>query len=1205
VNGRSTVTRITLALWALLLGMPAGVIAQTFHQAPTVATGDVPRSVAAGDFNLDGKTDLAVANGLSDDVSVLLGDGAGGFAPAVNHPVVGPIALVSEDFNGDGLLDLAVARSFGKLSIWLGDGTGGFPTQTEVAIIEVPECIGTADFNNDGKVDLAVGLWDPVSSNYAVAILLGDGLGGFSTPVNHEVGYGANSIAAADFNEDLNVDLAVANLHSNTLSLLFGTGTGSFGPYSTVVVGPIWAGPASVTAADFNEDGWVDLASANSGTDDVRILSGNGAGGFSPPAAYPAGYTAWVIDTADFNGDLKLDLAVANRYADTVLLYAGDGAGGFHPMTAGYGVGRQPVSLVITDLNGDGAADVATANADEENDTPGDVSILLGDGAGGFPAAARSYRTGWGAVALAIGELNGDANPDLVAANPGTSDISVLLGAGKSMFQPTVNYLVYGNVHDVEICDFNNDGHPDLAAVIYGDAGVVAVLLNKGDGSFGSPTFFTAIQFPDSLAVTDFNEDGNKDLFVHTWGVGAVILLGNGHGGFAPGGFYGTGAGEGAAVAVGDFNADGNADVAVAKYSTSSVSIGLGNGSGGFASAVMYPAGPGPHAIAVGDLNGDGKEDLVVGNSIPSGSPPGLVTILLGNGTGAFGAPVSYLTGDMTASVAVGDFNGDGRQDVAAGNFSSHGVSILSGVGSGALLPAVNLIVGSEPHSLVVGDFDADGKSDLAVLHSPSPGDVWVLLNTTVFQKADLAVTKDDGTAVAIPGSPLSYTITVTNLGPDSVTSLKLKDAVPAALLGPVFTPSTGSYDPGTGLWTGLSLAAGQGVTLTLSGTVSPMATGTLVNTATVATEVGVLDPISANDSATDTDTVAPAANLVLTMTDSPDPVPAGGALTYALTVSNLGPLVATAVTLFDPLPAAVTFVSASPDCTASGATVTCPLGNLGPGASRVVSIHATANRYTMATNTASASANEVDPAAGNNVASAETQILVGSEGELTHGTVLWRNLAALPGPVAKEDLYRLGRQPRSSYEVVVDSASGDVSGGSGALLQRVAADLTTVLQDSAPVAVGFGRSLRFENASAETIVDEAIRVRSAGCTTDCGPDDVYRIRAYETTYAIARFNNTGGQVTVLVIQNHGDEAVAGNIWFWGTTGTLLTSQSVALEAKATLVLNTTTVPGLAGASGSITVSSDGAYGALGGKAVALDPSSGFSSDTPMVARTE
>jgi len=1188
----------------LLLALPSPLLGQSFRQAPTFSTGNLPDSIAAGDFNLDGNADLAIANGLSDDVSILMGDGAGGLAPAANHYAPGPVAVASEDFNGDDLSDLAVAGSSGTVSIWLGDGAGAFPAQTGVPIGGNPESMRTADFNNDGAVDLGVGLWDPVSSEYAVAILLGDGLGGFATPVNHQVGYGASSIAVADFDGDGNVDLAVTNLHSNTVSLLFGTGAGGFGPYATVTVGPVWAGPASVAAGDFNGDGWVDLATANSGSDDISVLRGNGAGGFLPPLKFVAGFGPSFIDVADVNGDAKLDLVVANR-ADTVSILLGDGAGGFDRTTADPAVGRRPVSLVITNLNGDAAADIAVVNGGDTDDTAADVSVLVGDGSGGFPAAAPALRLGDGPLGLAIGDFNADGRPDLAAANQGSADISVLLGAEGGGFGPTASVGVSGSTPDVAVGDFNGDGEEDLAAPKR-FAGTVAVLLGNGQGGFGPPVEFAVGLFPLAAAVADFNEDTKADLAVVKSGGGVSILLGDGRGGFSTAGTYTSGI-EPVAITVGDFNGDGKKDLAVADFGSDSVAILLGNGAGGFASPKSYAAGDLPHSAAVGDFNRDGKQDLVVANDNASSAAVPGATILLGDGSGGFGPPASHPAGDGSVSAEVGDFNGDGRQDVVVANAFSHELSILSGDGAGGFLPAVNLSVGFAPASVAVGDFDGDGKDDIAVAHNHPVGDVWVLLNTTVFQKADLAVAQDDGTTVAVPGSPLTYTITVTNHGPDAVSALQLKDTVPAALLAPVFTPVVGSYNPDSGAWTGLSLPAGHSVTLMLSGTVDPMAMGMLVNTATVATMVGVLDPNAGNDSATDTDTLAPAANLALAMTDSPDPVAAGGALTYILTATNLGTAQATGVTLTDDLDPAVDFVSVSPGppaCTVSAGTVTCALGTLDMGASTTVTIHATANRYTMATNTATVMANEGDPVAGNNIATASTLILFGSTGELTHGSLLWEDLAASPGPLAREGFFRLVREPRSSYEVIVDAASGDISGASGVLLQRVGADLATVLQDSEAVGVGFGRSLRVENASDQTIEDEAVRVGSAGCTVECGPDDVYRIRAYETTYTIPRFNNAGGQVTVLVLHNRGSDTVSGTLWFWSPVGALLASRGFTLAPHGSLVLDTTTVAGASGAAGSITVSNDGTYGIVEGKAVAFEPATGFTSDTPIEART-
>ena len=221
---------------------------------------------------------------------------------------------------------------------------------------------------------------------------------------------------------------------------------------------------------------------------------------------------------------------------------------------------------------------------------------------------------------------------------------------------------------------------------------------------------------------------------------------------------------------------------------------------------------------------------------------------------------------------------------------------------------------------------------------------------------------------------------------------------------------------------------------------------------------------------------------------------------------------------------------------------------------------------------------------------------------DLVHGSMRRADLAALPGPTPDRDIYLLERPPHSSFDVVVDGTSGDVGSGNGPLLQRLAPDLTTVLQDSVPAGAGSSRSLRMENALAVPVVDY-VQVRSAGCDVDCDGKDVYRIRAWETTGSIPRFNNAGSQVTVLVLANRTPDVVSGNVWFWDGGGTLLGSSSFTLLAQQALALNTATVPGVAGQTGAISVSHDGPYGALTGKAVAVEPSTGFAFDTPLLWR--
>jgi Calx-beta domain-containing protein len=215
------------------------------------------------------------------------------------------------------------------------------------------------------------------------------------------------------------------------------------------------------------------------------------------------------------------------------------------------------------------------------------------------------------------------------------------------------------------------------------------------------------------------------------------------------------------------------------------------------------------------------------------------------------------------------------------------------------------------------------------------------------------------------------------------------------------------------------------------------------------------------------------------------------------------------------------------------------------------------------------------------------------SSNELVHGTLQQADLLVRP------DLYRIGQKPYSSYEVVVDGTSGDIV---PLTLERLAGDNASVLQTASPVAVGDTMSLSWENTTSLTVVNQHVRVDGA-CSTPCGADDVYRIRAFETTYSIPRFNNTGSQVTVLLLQNPAAYTVNGHVWFWTSSGTLLGQQAFALAAKQMLVLNTATVGGVAGQGGTITVSHDGRYGDLTGKTVALEPATGFSFDSPMTPR--
>jgi hypothetical protein len=346
-------------------------------------------------------------------------------------------------------------------------------------------------------------------------------------------------------------------------------------------------------------------------------------------------------------------------------------------------------------------------------------------------APARDFAAPPYPYSVALGDLNGDGRVDLVLTDRG-SLVSILLGDGAGGFGPAREDYFVGGAWFVALGDLNGDGRLDLAVSDrYGDR--VSVLLGDGTGRFGAATPFAVGAFPTSVALGDFNEDGHLDLAVtNSYGSHTVsILLGDGTGGFGAATPFAVGANPWF-VALGDLNGDGRLDLAVANYNGGTVSILLGDGTGAFGAATHFPVGAYPTSVALGDLNGDGRLDLAVTNS---GSNS--VSILVGDGTGGFGAATHFPVGSNPFSVAVGDLNGDGLVDLAVANHMSHTLSVLVGVGGGAFAGA-RVPTRWHPGSVAIGDVNQDGKPDLAVANSPP---VSVLLNSTSYPGPALAAT--------------------------------------------------------------------------------------------------------------------------------------------------------------------------------------------------------------------------------------------------------------------------------------------------------------------------------------------------------------------------------------------------------------------------------------------------------------------------------
>ncbi len=667
-------------------------------------------SLFAADFNGDGKLDLAALTPYN-GVFIFIGNGDGTFQTAVGYSTVDPnhtneytaYGMAVGDLNGDGKLDIAVTESAG-MAVLLNNGNGTFGTATYydsgLAPFEAEMGIAIGDVNKDKKNDIVI-------TDYYGRILLylNQGSGKFAVKgVVATLGRPSWLVTIADINGDKKPDLVVSDQYGEIFTF-YGKGTGLF------TAGPVYplqvddAQPTNLVLADFNGDGALDLFKAGDQYKYGTVMLGRGDGTFQSNQAYQWSQNGWGhnIVTADFNGDGIPDVAYsfpccsASNNAFAVMLGGAHGVLGkpaLVSVSTAAGCYNWPEWIATGDVNGDGKADIVAtlyndADAGCQNNA---LAVLTGKGTGKFNKPAY-YSTSATAQAYEVflADVNGDGKLDIVTSNmDGT--ISVLLNKGKGTFGPATlitSVAALNPYHNsIAVGDFNGDGKADIAVATLWNQQAVYVLLSNGDGTFQAPIVTATPEYTYTLAAGDFNKDGKMDLLVTTQsygcetgvagGAGYLYLQGEGNGAFSIGQFVCTGGNAPFYPAVADLNGDGKLDAIIPMLQEDQVYeqgpvVLQGNGDGTFNRVGAFYVGAVSAGAVIADFNGDGMPDIAVlnndnygaGNSsyvnfvtvMQNGTQPVSVSPLnLNCGTVAVGskkAETVILTNDQNTALAV------------------------------------------------------------------------------------------------------------------------------------------------------------------------------------------------------------------------------------------------------------------------------------------------------------------------------------------------------------------------------------------------------------------------------------------------------------------------------------------------------------------------------------------------------------------------
>jgi len=618
------------------------------------------------------------------------------------------------DVTGDGAPDLvAVTSSSLLVRPGFGDGTFGLTKTSPLGLSFVPLAVRleVADVDGDGKLDAVVGhgLNQP---GLIFAHGRGDGL--FAPAVEHGISspliLQSQRPLVADFDSDGIADVLcpfdnTAPGGNSLVVLMPGTGGGGFGPQQLVLPGVL---VNSLATAQLTPDASPDLAAGT--PTGVRVYRNDGAGHFTLVTSL-TGFSSVQVQPGDVNADGLTDIvALADDGAGTILSFLGNASGSFHQVGSPPTVGA--TSIALGDLNADGALDVAFGDGTFHH-----VGLLNGAGDGTF--AGPAHVAGFQPRDLAAGDLNGDGRSDVVSADFGAMTVSALLALDGGAFAPAVAAPVTQRPILAGVADVDG-GFPDVVVLTTpatGAASRLEVLHGAGDGTLAAGAVIEPGGTLMGLALADTNGDGQRDVVTSRAGE-LLVLLGAGDGTFgAPVASPGV---LSASLAVADLDTDGTPDVAFVGTPGGSGNAGLsflhGLGAGAFGppALIVDPGGASFLDVAVGDFNGDGRPDVAGSKAGSPSALDGTVTTALSLGGGAFGPAEVIQPGMRAWQLAAGDLNADGLDDLAVVGNGTTTLAVLASLGDAGFAPAQHYADGSSDDStLVLGDFDGNGRLDL------------------------------------------------------------------------------------------------------------------------------------------------------------------------------------------------------------------------------------------------------------------------------------------------------------------------------------------------------------------------------------------------------------------------------------------------------------------------------------------------------------